>query len=68
MIEARRLQRSFGDGLIAEEIEDLQEAWMQHVDMVRRSYQRSTKPWRNAVPTVAGMADLVTQPKSCCDY
>ena len=26
MIEARRLQRSFGDGLIAEEIEDLQES------------------------------------------
>ena len=34
MIEARRLQRSFGDGLIAEEIEDLQEAWMRHVDVV----------------------------------
>lgn len=34
VIEARRLQRSFGDGLIAEEIEDLQEAWMRHVDMV----------------------------------
>jgi hypothetical protein len=25
VIEARRLQRSFGDGLIAEEIEDLRE-------------------------------------------
>ena len=34
MIEARRLQRSFGDGLIAEEIEDLQETWMRHVDVV----------------------------------
>ena len=34
MIEARRLQRSFGDGLIAEEIEDLRETWMQHVDVV----------------------------------
>ena len=34
MIEARRRQRSFGDGLIAEEIEDLQEAWMRHVDVV----------------------------------
>jgi len=34
VIEARRLQRSFGDGLIAEEIEDLQEAWMRHVDVV----------------------------------
>ncbi len=34
MIEARRLQRSFGDGLIAEEIEDLQEPWMRHVNVV----------------------------------
>ena len=34
MLKARRLQRSFGDGLIAEEIEDLQEAWMRHVDVV----------------------------------
>jgi IS5 family transposase len=30
------LQRSFGDGLIAEEIEDLQETWMRHVDVVLR--------------------------------
>jgi hypothetical protein len=36
VIEARRLQCSFGDGLIAEEIEDLQEAWMRYVDMVLR--------------------------------
>jgi transposase, IS5 family len=34
VIEARRRQRSFGDGLIAEEIEDLQETWMRHVDVV----------------------------------
>ena len=34
MIEARRRQRSFGDGLIAEEIEDLQETWMRHVDLL----------------------------------
>jgi hypothetical protein len=34
VIEARRRQRSFGDGLIAEEIEDLQESWMRHVDVV----------------------------------
>jgi transposase, IS5 family len=32
MIEARRLQRSFGDGLIAAEVNDLQEAWMAHFD------------------------------------
>jgi IS5 family transposase len=28
----RRAQRSFGDGLIAEEVSDLREAWMTHVD------------------------------------
>ena len=34
VIEARRRQRSFGDGLIAEEIEDLRENWMRHADVV----------------------------------
>jgi transposase, IS5 family len=32
MIEARRRQRSFGDGLIAAEVADLREAWMTRVD------------------------------------
>jgi hypothetical protein len=44
MIEARRLQRSFGDGLIAEVIEDLQEAGCGTSTWccgMRRSYQRS---------------------------
>ena len=30
----RRAQRSFGDGLIAEEVKDLHEAWMKHADRV----------------------------------
>ena len=34
MIETRRVQRSFGDGLIAEEVKDLHEAWMKHADRV----------------------------------
>ena len=34
VIKARRLQCSFGDGLIVAEIKDLQETWMQHADMV----------------------------------
>jgi len=34
VIQARRLQRSFGDGLIAAEIKDLQDAWMPHVDTI----------------------------------
>ena len=32
MIEMRRAQRSFGDGLIAEEVRDLRESWMEHAD------------------------------------
>ena len=34
MIEMRRAQRSFGDGLIAAEIDDLREDWMAHADQV----------------------------------
>src|SRR5262249_13476738 len=32
MIEMRRRQLSFGDGLIAEEVSDLREDWMKHAD------------------------------------
>ena len=34
MIDARRLQRRFGDGFVAEAITDLQEAWMRHADAI----------------------------------
>jgi len=34
VIEMRRAQLSFGDGLIAEEVSDLREAWMTHADLV----------------------------------
>jgi transposase, IS5 family len=34
MIEMRRKQLSFGDGLIAEEVSDLRESWMTHADEV----------------------------------
>jgi IS5 family transposase len=34
MIEMRRAQLSFGDGLIAEEVSDLREDWMRHADQV----------------------------------
>jgi transposase, IS5 family len=34
VIETRRAQRSFGDGLIADEVKDLHEAWMKHADQV----------------------------------
>jgi IS5 family transposase len=34
MIEMRRTQLSFGDGLIADEVSDLREDWMKHADQV----------------------------------
>lgn len=34
MIEMRRAQLSFGDGLIAAEVNDLREGWMEHADLV----------------------------------
>src|SRR5215472_15297297 len=34
MIKMRRAQLSFGDGLIADEVKDLYEDWMKHVDEV----------------------------------
>jgi hypothetical protein len=34
VIEMRRKQLGFGDGLIAEEVSDLREDWMKHADEV----------------------------------
>jgi transposase, IS5 family len=34
MIDARRVQRTFGDGFVAECVADLQEAWMRHADPI----------------------------------
>jgi IS5 family transposase len=39
MIEARRHQRHFGEGLIAEEVADLREDWMMHADQVLEDEQ-----------------------------
>jgi transposase, IS5 family len=39
VIEARRQQLQFGDGLIAEEISDLREEWMKHADQVLEDEQ-----------------------------
>jgi transposase, IS5 family len=34
VIKTHRAQRSFGDGLIADEVKDLHEAWMKHADQL----------------------------------
>ena len=39
MIKMRRAQLSFGDGLIADEVEDLREKWMTHADEVLEDEQ-----------------------------
>jgi transposase, IS5 family len=39
MIEARRQQLHFGEGLISEEISDLREEWMKHADQVLEDEQ-----------------------------
>jgi IS5 family transposase len=39
MIEARRQQLHFGEGLIAEEVADLREDWMTHADQVLEDQQ-----------------------------
>jgi hypothetical protein len=39
MIEARREQLHFGEGLIAEEVSDLREEWMKHADQVLEDEQ-----------------------------
>lgn len=39
MIEMRRAQLSFGDGLISEEVGDLREDWMKHADRVLEDEQ-----------------------------
>jgi len=39
MIEARRQQLHFGEGLIAEEVADLREDWMEHADQVLQDEQ-----------------------------
>ena len=39
MIDARRQQLHFGEGLIAEEVSDLREDWMKHADQVLEDEQ-----------------------------
>jgi hypothetical protein len=34
MIDARRMQRIFGDGFVADAVVGLQEAWMRHADVI----------------------------------
>jgi hypothetical protein len=71
MIEMRRAQLSFGDGLIAEEVSDLREDWMKHADAVlgiRTSSRPCTRLWQDDMPRAAAAAGAVPQPRWCCGY
>jgi hypothetical protein len=46
VIEMRRRQLSFGDGLIAGEVSDLREGWMHHADRASRRRSSCFTPCR----------------------
>ena len=69
MIEMRRAQRSFGDGLIAEEVSDLREDWMQHADQVLADEQIVAAVYEalaSAIPRAAAAAGWVRRRRWCC--
>jgi len=65
MIEARWQQLHFGDGLIAEEVSDLREAWMTHADQVLEDEQLVATVYEalSAVPTAARAGDTAPRRK-----
>ena len=67
VIEMRRAQLSFGDGLIAEEVSDLREGWMEHADRVLADEQIvAAVSWRNGIPRAAAVAGRALRPRWCC--
>ena len=69
MIEMRRAQRSFGDGLIAEEVSDLREDWMRHADQVLADEQMVAAVYEalgKRHPKSLAAADWVRRRRWCC--
>jgi hypothetical protein len=70
MIEMRRAQLGFGDGLIAAEVSDVRETWMEYADRVladEQIWRRCTKHWRNGAARAAAAAGAARRPKWSCD-
>ena len=72
MIAARRLQRHFADGFIAEAVEDLWEPWMRHADTALEDdalllivQQELAKRCKKSKTHGAGRA---RPPRSCCAW
>src|SRR6266436_10047771 len=69
VIEMRRAQRSFGDGLIAEEVSDLREDWMEHADRVLDDEHMVAAVYEALAqrhPKSAVAAGWALRPKWCC--
>jgi IS5 family transposase len=67
MIEMRRAQLSFGDGLIAEEVSDLREDWMKHADAVLADEDIVAAVYE-ALARRHATAGAVFRPRWCCGY
>jgi hypothetical protein len=66
MIEMRRAQLSFGDGLIVEEVSDLREEWMEYADQVLADEEivaAATKRWRSGIPRAVAAAGSARRPR-----
>ena len=71
MIEMRRAQRSFGDGLIAEEVKDLREAgWSMPIgcSTTKLWWRRFTKRWQDDIRRAAAAVGVVRRPRWSCAF
>jgi IS5 family transposase len=69
VIETRRAQRTFGHGLIAEEVKDLHEDWMRHADQVLADKQIVAAVYEALAkrhPHSRTRAGGASQPRWCC--
>jgi IS5 family transposase len=65
----RRAQLSFGDGLIAAEVDDLCEDWMKHADQVLADellVAAVYEAWRSGVPRAAAVAGRAPRRRWFC--
>jgi transposase, IS5 family len=69
VIEMRRAQLSFGDGLIAGEVSDLREGWMTHADRVLADEQIVGAVYEALArrhPRTAVVVGRAHRPRWCC--
>jgi hypothetical protein len=67
----RRAQRSFGDGLIDEEVKDLREVWMDHADRrsaMKPSSRQFSKRSAGAIREAALAVGAVRRPRLSCVF